>query len=72
MQIDNKLYVAIDYKLTLASGEEVDSSPEGQPFGFITGVGQAIPGLESQLQGKAVGFGLRHGRVPRLDPRPAL
>jgi FKBP-type peptidyl-prolyl cis-trans isomerase SlyD len=56
MQIDNKLYVAIDYKLTLASGEEVDSSPEGQPFGFITGVGQAIPGLESQLQGKAVGF----------------
>ena len=56
MQIDNKLYVAIDYKLTLASDEEVDSSPEGQPFGFITGVGQAIPGLESQLQGKAVGF----------------
>ena len=56
MQIDNKLYVAIDYKLTLASGEEVDSSPEGEPFGFITGVGQAIPGLESQLQGKAVGY----------------
>ena len=55
MQIDNKVYVAIDYKLTLASGEEVDSSPEGQPFGFITGAGQVISGLENQLMGKAAG-----------------
>lgn len=39
MQIEDKLYVAIDYKLSLAGGEEVDSSPEGQPFGFITGPG---------------------------------
>ena len=29
-------------KRTLASGEEVDSSPEGQPFGFVTGAGQVI------------------------------
>ena len=55
MQIDNNLYVAIDYKLTLASGEEVDSSPEGQPFGFITGSGQVISGLENQLMGKTAG-----------------
>ncbi len=55
MQIDDKLYVAIDYKLTLASGEEVDSSPEGQPFGFITGAGQIVSGLENQLMGKAAG-----------------
>jgi len=45
MQFEDKLYVAIDYKLSLADGEEVDSSPEGQSFGFVTGVGQVIPGL---------------------------
>ena len=55
MQIDDKSYVAIDYTLTLASGEEVDSSPEGQPFGFITGSGQVISGLENHLMGKAAG-----------------
>ena len=55
MQIDDKVFVAIDYKLTLASGEEVDSSPEGQPFGFITGSGQVISGLENQLMGKEAG-----------------
>jgi FKBP-type peptidyl-prolyl cis-trans isomerase SlyD len=55
MQVDEKVYVAIDYKLTLASGEEVDSSPEGQPFGFITGVGQVVPGLEKGLMGKTEG-----------------
>lgn len=55
MQIDNNKYVAIDYELSLASGEKVDSSPEGQPFGFITGTGQIIPGLEKQLMGKEAG-----------------
>lgn len=60
MNIDDKLYVAIDYKLALASGEEVDSSQEGQPFGFITGTGQIIPGLENELMGKTTGF---EGRV---------
>lgn len=56
MKIDDKVYVAIDYKLSLASGEEVDSSGEGQPFGFITGAGQIIPGLEKELIGKSTGY----------------
>lgn len=56
MNIDEKVYVAIDYKLTLSSGEEVDSSQEGQPFGFITGAGQIIPGLENALMGKSEGY----------------
>jgi FKBP-type peptidyl-prolyl cis-trans isomerase SlyD len=55
MLIDEKSYVAIDYRLTLASGEEIDSSPAGQPFGFITGAGQVIPGLEKGLMGKTAG-----------------
>lgn len=53
---DNK-YVAIDYRLTLESGEEVDRSPEGRPLGFVAGTGSIIPGLESALAGRSAGEG---------------
>ena len=55
MKIDDKTYVALEYKLTLASGEEVDSSPAGEPLGFVTGGGQVIPGLEKALMGMKKG-----------------
>lgn len=55
MNIADKLYVAFDYKLTLDSGEKVDSSSEGQPLGIITGSGQIIPGLEKAMMGRTVG-----------------
>jgi FKBP-type peptidyl-prolyl cis-trans isomerase SlyD len=55
MNIADKVFVAIDYKLTLDSGEEVDSSSEGQPLGFIAGSGQIIPGLEKAMMGMTVG-----------------
>ena len=55
MNIADKMYVAFDYKLTLDSGEKVDSSSEGQPLGIITGSGQIIPGLEKAMIGKTVG-----------------
>ncbi len=55
MKITDKLYVAMDYKLSLASGEEVDSSPPGESLGFITGTSQIIPGLERALMGMAAG-----------------
>jgi len=55
MHIADKVYVAFDYKLTLDSGEEVDSSSEGQPLGFITGSGQIVPGLEKAMMGMTVG-----------------
>jgi FKBP-type peptidyl-prolyl cis-trans isomerase SlyD len=55
MNIADKMYVAIDYTLTLDSGQEIDKSPEGQPLGFIAGTGQIIPGLEKALIGKAAG-----------------
>ena len=56
MNIEDKLYVEMDYTLKLVSGEEVDRSPEGQPFGFIIGTGQVIPGLEKALMGKTTGY----------------
>ncbi|MFH1215039.1 MAG: peptidylprolyl isomerase [Pseudomonadota bacterium] len=55
MQIADKSFVAIDYRLTLESGEEVDSSADGQPLTFITGSGQIIPGLENGLMGMKAG-----------------
>ena len=55
MNIAENLYVAIDYRLTLTSGEEIDSSPAGEPLGFVTGSGQIIPGLEKALMGMKAG-----------------
>jgi len=55
MNIADRMYVAIDYTLTLESGQEIDKSPADQPLGFITGTGQIIPGLEKALMGKVAG-----------------
>jgi FKBP-type peptidyl-prolyl cis-trans isomerase SlyD len=55
MNIIDKVYVAFDYKLTLDSGEEVDRSPENEPFSFITGSREVIPGLEKAMMGMTVG-----------------
>ena len=59
MDIADKVYVAFDYKLTLDSGEEIDSSADGKPLGIITGAGQIIPGLEKAMMGKTVGDNLK-------------
>lgn len=55
MKIAENQYVAIEYRLTLDSGEEVDRSAEGKPLGFVTGTGSIIPGLERALNGRSVG-----------------
>lgn len=55
MKIKENMFVAIDYCLTLESGEEVDRSAEGEPLDFIIGAGQIIPGLEDGLIGMKVG-----------------
>ncbi len=55
MKIADKTFVAMDYCLKLDSGEEADSSQEGQPLTFITGTGQIIPGLDNALTGMSTG-----------------
>jgi FKBP-type peptidyl-prolyl cis-trans isomerase SlyD len=55
MKIENEVYVAIDYTLTLDSDEVVDSSEPGKPFGFVFGGGQVIVGLEKGLEGMEQG-----------------
>jgi FKBP-type peptidyl-prolyl cis-trans isomerase SlyD len=55
VKIANDTFVAIDYSLTLDSGEEADRSEAGKPLGFVFGSGMLIPGLEKQLLGMTVG-----------------
>ena len=55
MEITDRTYVAIDYTLTLDSGETVDQTTEGNSFGFIVGSGQVIKGLDDALRGKKQG-----------------
>ena len=55
MTIKDNMYVEIEYKLSLDSGEVIDQSREGAPFGFIVGAGQVIAGLEKGLQGMKAG-----------------
>ena len=55
MKIKTDAFVAIDYTLKLDDGEVIDQSDEGQPLAFIYGRGQIIPGVESNIEGLAVG-----------------
>lgn len=41
--------ITFHYTLTDPDGNELDSSQGGQPMSFVEGVGQIIPGLESEL-----------------------
>jgi FKBP-type peptidyl-prolyl cis-trans isomerase SlyD len=43
------------YKLTDPNGEVIDSSEGKDPLSYLHGHGNIIPGLEKQLEGKAVG-----------------
>ena len=41
--------ISFDYTLTNPAGEVIDSSEGRDPLVFMTGIGQIIPGLESEL-----------------------
>ncbi len=56
MQVEKDKVVSFHYKLTLESGETIDSSFErDEPLMFIVGVGQIIPGLEKEMMGLKIG-----------------
>jgi FKBP-type peptidyl-prolyl cis-trans isomerase SlyD len=54
MIVANKV-VSIHYTLTSDAGEILDSSIERAPLEFIQGMGNIIPGLERELDGKKSG-----------------
>ncbi|MCH9813346.1 MAG: peptidylprolyl isomerase [Epsilonproteobacteria bacterium] len=56
MTIADNCVVSIEYELTEAGGSDVIDSNIGQaPLDYISGKGQIIPGLESQLTGLSAG-----------------
>ena len=55
MQISNHKVVSFHYTLTNDAGETIDSSVGGDPLAYLHGEANIIPGLESALEGKAVG-----------------
>lgn len=55
MTISEKKVVQMHYTLKSTQGEVLDSSAGREPLAYIQGIGNIIPGLEKQLEGKVVG-----------------
>jgi FKBP-type peptidyl-prolyl cis-trans isomerase SlyD len=84
MQIAQNTVVSIDYTLTDADGQVIDSSQGREPLTYVHGSGQLIPGLESALEGQSAGndvevkvapdeaYGERDERLVQAVPRAAF
>ncbi|MBI3597079.1 MAG: peptidylprolyl isomerase [Nitrospirae bacterium] len=55
MQIAKHKVVTIDYTLTDGKGTVLNSSNGSEPFTYIQGIGNILPGLETALEGKSSG-----------------
>jgi FKBP-type peptidyl-prolyl cis-trans isomerase SlyD len=55
MKIAKHNVVTMHYTLKDGEGQTIDSSEGQEPLVFIQGVGQIIPGLETELEGKVKG-----------------
>jgi peptidylprolyl isomerase len=52
--VENGLFVSVDYKGTLDNGTVFDTSANRQPLEFQMGEGQVIKGVEENLMGMAI------------------
>ena len=55
MQIAKHKVALLEYTLTDAAGEVMDTSEGGEPMAYIQGIGNLISGLEEELEGKSAG-----------------
>jgi len=58
--------VSLDYRLHLGDGDIIDESLPGDPFVYLHGSGQIVPGLERGLEGLSMGDA-RNLVVPPAD-----
>lgn len=84
MQISNNAVAAFHYTLTDDKGQVVDSSEGREPLTYLHGSGQIVPGLEKQMEGRAVGdkftahvapeegYGVHHPELMQEVPREAF
>ena len=59
MQVSHHKVVSFHYTLTNDAGDVVDSSSGGEPLAYLHGEQNIVAGLESALEGKAVGDSLQ-------------
>jgi FKBP-type peptidyl-prolyl cis-trans isomerase SlyD len=55
VKITKNTVASFEYTLKNDGGEVLDSSEGGAPLAYIHGNGNLVPGLEKELEGKAVG-----------------
>jgi FKBP-type peptidyl-prolyl cis-trans isomerase SlyD len=59
VKIAKNAVTSIEYTLTDDDGSVIDTSEGGTPLAYIHGIGNLIPGLEKELEGKGVGDELK-------------
>ncbi len=64
MKAESGTVVSLHYTLTDDSGEVLDSSRGGEPFAYLHGHGNIVPGLEKALEGQEAG----HQAQVRVEP----
>ncbi len=67
MKIEKNTVALLEYELKTDEGEVLDSSKGQAPLAYLHGNGNLIPGLESELEGKAAGESFQ----VRIDPENA-
>lgn len=84
MQIAERTVASFHYTLTDDAGQVIDSSSGRAPLTYLHGVGQIVPGLEKELEGKSAGdkfavdvapeegYGPRHDGLIQQVPRAAF
>jgi len=55
MKVSKNKVVLIAYTLTDKDGHTIDKSDEKKPLAYIQGIGNIIPGLEKEMEGKTKG-----------------
>ncbi len=66
MEIEKNKVVMINFTLKNDDGQVIDSSDKGGPLAYLHGLGQLIPGLEKELEGKKQGDKINVKILPEL------
>ena len=66
MKIVHQAVASFEYTLTNDEGQVLDTSEGGAPLSYIHGIGNLIPGLEKELEGKGAGDELSV-RIPAAE-----
>lgn len=53
--IKKDMVVSLNYSLKNANGDELDQAGSDEPFAYLHGSGQIVPGLENELEGMKSG-----------------